>query len=70
MNNQTTAVLGINTSCPTRATRLSRPDAAAKAGRAGCEGAPCWDCGDTIRRMRIDREGILDMLVKGRGSGL
>jgi len=30
---------------------------------------PSRDSASVLRRMLVDREGILDMLVKGRGSG-
>jgi len=67
MKNQTTDVLGVNTNGRKNAARLALPAMGAikaMAFAAGSQGE------DVLRRLLIDREGILDMLVKGRGSGL
>jgi len=71
MNNQTTDRLGIYTNCPREGAHYTRPGAGATAtiDLSGCS-LQGPECGDAIRRLRVGREGILDMLVKGRGSGL
>jgi len=74
MNCQTRDVSGINVNCLTNVGRFVRRDT--EAGQVTGRGADAQDCSkcrgdytETLRRMLMDREGILDMLVKGRGSG-
>jgi len=73
MNCQTRDVSGINLNGLTNVGRFVRRDT--EAGQLTGLGADVQDCSkcrdyaETLRRMLMDREGILDMLVKGRGSG-
>jgi len=67
---QATEVLS-NKSGSTRVLRPERPGMAAE-GVIILPLQQRFECGafvDTLRRMVLDREGILDMLIKGRGSG-
>lgn len=73
MNCQTRDVSGINVNCLTNVGRFVRRDTEAGQltglGTDVQDGSKCRDYAEMLRRMLMDREGILDMLVKGRGSG-
>jgi len=73
MNCQTRGVSTINMKCLAKVRCFLRR--ATEAGNATKLAADVRDCSrgrdlsETLRRMLMDRAGIIDMLVKGRGSG-
>jgi|GEM_PF-6663935 len=67
MSYETTGVLGVKRNGRTKAARFALPKMPAITAIALAAGSHDEDA---LRRLLIDREGILDMLVKGRGSGL